>query len=178
MGVRGHIGPRLASSLPRACLERSLSAATRGGADLLFRLHRGGPPLPCAGRDRLGPWIRRLRRRQRSRQGHRHAGADAPLYLLTVLTYLLSPNSKWFRSLNNIQRLRQRQECGRIPWLDRSSQVGPALCRAPVALPTSMKSPRELLSRLQELAAQTVRPSPHSPRPSTLAWGAQCALCG
>ena len=38
---------------PRACLERSLSAATRGGADPLFRSCRGGLPLPGVSRGSL-----------------------------------------------------------------------------------------------------------------------------
>ena len=89
-GGKGAQGASTGLDLPRACLERSLSAATRGGADPLFRSCRGGLPLPGVSRGSLGPWIRRLRRRQRSRQGRRHAGADAPCWLtllLLLLTY-------------------------------------------------------------------------------------------
>ena len=80
-GGKGAQGASTGLDLPRACLERSLSAATRGGADPLFRSCRGGLPLPGVSRGSPGPWIRRLRRRQRSRQGRRHAGADAPCWL-------------------------------------------------------------------------------------------------
>ena len=88
-GGKGAQGASTGLDLPRACLERSLSAATRGGADPLFRSCRGGLPLPGVSRGSPGPWIRRLRRRQRSRQGRRHAGGRrAVLAFLSSLSLL------------------------------------------------------------------------------------------
>ena len=76
-GTRGHDWPRLASS-----------AAIRRGADPFFRTHSGGLPLPCAFRGNLGPWNRRLRRRHRSRQGHRHASVARCVGFFLLLLFL------------------------------------------------------------------------------------------
>ena len=82
-GGGGGGGAHTNSELPQAGFPES--------GEVLFRSCRGGLPLPGVSRGSLGPWFRRLRRRQRSRQGRRHAGADAPCWFLTyyLLTYLL-----------------------------------------------------------------------------------------
>ena len=77
-------------------------------------------------RGSLGPWIRRLRRRQRSRQGRRHAGADAPCYLLTYLTYY--PTSAHGPSLST------PPDCGQRATQDDESAHSAARVRGPASI--------------------------------------------